>query len=211
MNTNLDNDSFPDDLSQEGQNKSAPADRVTNGPFDISEVTGIRPYIDFGSIKVLPREGLQLRLEVNDTNKQLVAITLEYQGSTMQVQAFSAPKTTGMWRQVRGEIADQLSSNNASSTVVTGVLGEELHAMASSDTTPEPQPVRFIAVDGPRWMLRGVLMGKAAQQNDAANDMISLFRDLVVVRGELPMPPGQLLPLQIPPGLTSTPDANNQQ
>lgn len=195
----------------EDRKKSAPVDRETHGPFDISEITGIRPYIDFGSIKVLPRDGLQLRLEVNEANKQLVAISMDFQGSTLQVQAFSAPKTSGLWKQVSGEIEDQLKSQGATVNVVSGILGDELHALASSAAAAEPQPVRFIAVDGPRWMLRGVVMGKAAQNDAAAQDMIALFRELVVVRGDQPMPPGQLLALQIPPGLSTTPDATISQ
>ena len=77
--------------------KSAPEDRETAGPFDIVEVPTMRPYVDFGGIKVAPREGLQLRLEVDERAKRVVAVTLDFEGSLLQVQAFSAPKTCG-WR-----------------------------------------------------------------------------------------------------------------
>src|SRR5690554_4263160 len=90
--------------------KSGPENRETAGPFDISEVRGIRPYVDFGSIKIVPREGLQLKLEVDERAKRVVAVTIDYEGSILQVQAFSAPKSTGLWNQVRGEIMQQLSS-----------------------------------------------------------------------------------------------------
>ncbi|HLS92853.1 MAG TPA: DUF3710 domain-containing protein, partial [Microbacterium sp.] len=46
--------------------KSAPEDRAERGPFDASEANPVRPYIDIGGIKVLPREGLNLRLEVEE-------------------------------------------------------------------------------------------------------------------------------------------------
>lgn len=183
--------------------KSTPDDRETAGPFDISEVPSIRPYVDFGGIKIAPREGLQLRLEVDERAKRVVAVTLDYEGSVLQVQAFSAPKTSGLWHRVRGEIAQQLTSQGARIEETAGPLGPELVAVTA---VPEDQgggtrTVRFIAVDGPRWMLRGVIMGKAADDEQARERILGLFRDTVVVRGEQPMPPSELLPLQVPAGV----------
>ena len=44
--------------------KAALPDRASVGPFDETEANPVRPYIDLGGIKILPREGLNLRLEV---------------------------------------------------------------------------------------------------------------------------------------------------
>lgn len=183
--------------------KSAPADRETAGPFDLVEVPTIRPYVDFGGIKVAPREGLQLRLEVDERAKRVVAITLDFEGSVLQVQAFSAPKTTGLWHRVRGEISAQLSSQGARVDEADGVLGPELVAVSAvpAEQGGGTRTVRFIAADGPRWMLRGVIMGAAADDAAAREQVIELFRDMVVVRGDQPMPPSELLPLQVPAGL----------
>ncbi len=185
------------------ESKSAPEDRASAGPFDASEVPAMRPYVDLGGIKVAPREGLQLRLEVEERTKRIVAVTLEYAESVLQVQAFSAPKTTGLWHRVRGEIFQQLGSQGASVTVEEGQFGPELLA-----DTPVPADqgggrriVRFVAVDGPRWMLRGVVMGKAAVDAEARAKVLEVFRDLVVVRGDQPMPPSELLPLKVPAGV----------
>ena len=49
------------DTANEQAPKSAPEDRATAGPFDEAEANPVRPYIDLGGIKVLPREGLNLR------------------------------------------------------------------------------------------------------------------------------------------------------
>ncbi len=183
--------------------KSAPDDRATAGPFDLSEVPTIRPYVDFGGIKVAPREGLQLRLEVDERAKRVVAVTLDYEGSLLQVQAFSAPKTTGLWHRVRGEIAQQLGSQGARISEVEGALGTELVAETAvpAEQGGGTRVVRFLAVDGPRWMLRGVVMGKASEDSAARARVIDLFRDMVVVRGDQPMPPSELLTLQVPAGV----------
>jgi hypothetical protein len=57
---------------------------------------------------------------------------------------------------------------------------------------------RFIGVDGPRWFLRGVFGGEAALNREAAAGLEELFRKIVVIRGDNPMPPRDLLQLRLP-------------
>jgi hypothetical protein len=97
-------------VSELDDSKSAPEDRAEAGPFDASEVPAMRPYVDLGGIKVAPREGLQLRLEVDERANRVVAVSLEYADSLLQVQAFAAPKTTGLWHGVRGELTQQMTA-----------------------------------------------------------------------------------------------------
>lgn len=181
--------------------KSAPVDRETAGPYDASEVPAMRPYVDLGGIKVAPREGLQLRLEVDERAQRVVAVSLEYADSLLQVQAFSAPKTTGLWHEVRTEIAHQLGSQGAEVAHEDGDLGPELLVRSAGTNEQEVRLARFVGVDGPRWLLRGVIMGRAAADADAKAQIVELFRELVVVRGDDPMPPSELLELKVPAGL----------
>lgn len=185
------------------QEKSAPDDRATAGPLDVNEVQTMRPYVDLGAIKVVPREGLQMRLDVDEQAKRIVAVSLDYGGSTLQVQAFSAPKSTGLWRETVTNIKKQLSAQGAPIDEIFGVFGLEIHTVVN---VPEHRGggtarVRFIGVDGPRWMLRGSVTGAALTDPDAAQAIEQVFRDLVVVRGEVPMPPNELLPMKVPAGL----------
>lgn len=202
----------PEIAHQVDSSKSAPADRETAGPFDLVEVPTMRPYVDFGGIKVAPREGLQLRLEVDERAKRVVAVTLDFEGSLLQVQAFSAPKTSGLWHQVRSDISAQLSAQGASVEEAQGELGPELVAVsaAPAEQGGGTRTVRFIAVDGPRWMLRGVIMGLAAEDMQARAKVIELFRDMVVVRGDQPMPPSELLQLQVPAGVAQNPTGSTE-
>jgi hypothetical protein len=57
---------------------------------------------------------------------------------------------------------------------------------------------RFVGVDGPRWFLRGVIAGEGVTNRDAAAQVEDLFRSIVVVRGNTPMPPRDLIPLHMP-------------
>lgn len=182
--------------------KSAPADRATDGPFDSSEVPSMRPYVDFGGIKIQPREGLQLRLEVDEKAKRVLAVTVDYQGSLLQLQAFSAPKTTGLWHSIRREIMQQMSAQQAESSEEQGPLGPELvlRTPVAEAQGGGTRVARLIAVDGPRWTLRGTVLGKAAEDAEAREKILEIFRSTVVVRGDGPMPPSELLQLQVPAG-----------
>jgi hypothetical protein len=60
------------------------------------------------------------------------------------------------------------------------------------------RPVRFVGVDGPRWFLRGLFAGAAAADPAAAAPLEAVFSQVVVVRGDHPMPPRDLLELKLP-------------
>ncbi|WP_396641419.1 DUF3710 domain-containing protein [Microbacterium sp.] len=182
--------------------KSAPADRATGGPFDESEANPVRPYIDLGGIKVLPREGLNLRLEIEEQSKRIVAVGLDYAGSTLQVQPFAAPRTGGLWHETRAQIREQVRQQGGRVEERDGPLGPELLAevpvIAGAEGTSGKRLARFVGVDGPRWFLRGVIGGAGASDIDAAAQVEDLFRSIVVVRGGTPMPPREFIPLKMP-------------
>lgn len=190
------------------QSKSAPEDRATAGPLDESEANAVRPYVDLGGVKILPREGLQLRLEVEEGSKRVVAVGLDYADSSLQVQPFAAPRTTGLWHEIRGQIAEQIAKQGGKSKVVPGPFGPELMAEIVAIAPGQPgtkRLARFIGVDGPRWFLRGVIAGAATTDPDAAAKVEDLFRSIVVVRGNSPMPPRDLIPIIVPAAATDAP------
>jgi hypothetical protein len=182
--------------------KSAPPDREFDGPLDESEANPVRPYVDLGGVKILPREGLHLRLEVEEETQRVVAVGLDYANSTLQVQPFAAPRSSGLWHEIREQIAEQVNRQGGRTTLRDGVFGPELVAEIPVATAPgatgETRLARFVGVDGPRWFLRGVIAGDAAVKPEAAALIEDLFRSIVVVRGSTPMPPRDLIPLRMP-------------
>ena len=178
--------------------KSAPENRATTGPFDVSEVSPVQPFIDLGSIKVTPRVGLQLRLDVDDSTKRVVAATLDCDGSTLQVQAFAAPRSEGLWHEIREQVIAQVTKQGGSVEQVEGPFGLEVRAVLPTSDGAR-RPVRFIGVDGPKWFLRGVISGKGAEDPGAALTIEDVYRSIVVNRGTEALPPRELLPLRVPP------------
>jgi len=194
-----------DGQDEQNQAKSGPADRETTGPFDEAEANAVRPYVNLGGVKILPREGLQLRLEVEESTQRVVAVGLDYARSTLQVQPFAAPRSTGLWHEIRHQIADQIAKQGGTTKLSVGPFGPEL--LAEIPAAGQGQPgakrlARFVGVDGPRWFLRGVIAGDAVTDPDAAARIEDLFRSIVVVRGTTPMPPRDLIPLSVPQSST---------
>ncbi|RDV10531.1 MULTISPECIES: DUF3710 domain-containing protein [unclassified Arthrobacter] len=182
--------------------------RRTSGPFDESEISSRDGYVDLGALLITPSEGLQLRLEVEEATQRVVAVTLDLNGSSLQLQAFAAPKTEELWDEIRGQIGQSVGAQGGQVEEIEGTFGTELVAKLPAglpDGSQGYRVARFIGVDGPRWFLRGVLGGAAALEREAAEPLEALFRQVVVIRGDSPMPPRDLLQLRLPKDATTTP------
>jgi hypothetical protein len=176
--------------------------RSVTGPFDVSEVSSKDGYVDLGALPIAPREGLQLRLEVEEATQRVVAVTMDLDGSSLQLQAFAAPRSEGLWDEIREQIGQSVGSQGGQVEEIPGEFGTELVAKLPSginDGTQGYRVARFIGVDGPRWFLRGMISGPAAESAEAAAPLEEIFRGIVVVRGTDPMPVREQLPLVLPP------------
>ena len=180
--------------------KIAPFDRESNGPFDISEIGLLTPYLDFDSIRIAPKPGLIVRADVDEVNNRVVAITLEEDGHKLQLQAFAASKIDGLWEPTMAAIESAVLDQGGSVERIGGALGPELKAgvPVMEDGLRLLRETRFLGVDGLRWFLRGVLSGTDLSHPPRYQSLVDLFRSVCVSRGETPLPPGDLLPLSIP-------------
>jgi len=184
---------------------SAAAPQRAGGPWDADDAPDDdTPRIDLGSIHVPAPDGIELRVDMQD--QVVVNATLVQGPNALQIQAFAAPKSSGIWLDVRDEIAKSLRESGGSAEFGDGPFGPELHARVPPPPPNEggppagtpPQPLRFIGVDGPRWFLRGLLTGPAATDPNQARRLVELFRGTVVHRGGEAMAPRDLLPLRLP-------------
>ena len=171
------------------------------GPWDFNEVEDPKAgRVDLGALLVPAVEGMELRLEMADAD-QVIAATVVARQSAVQLQAFAAPRSEGIWADVRSEIALEISKQGGTVDEREGPFGVELRAQVpvqAPDGSRGIQLVRFIGVDGPRWFLRGVVSGQGAVQPQEARDIEHVFRDTVVNRGGSPMAPRDPIPLRMP-------------
>lgn len=210
----------------------------TAGPFEVAELAepdddepaDDQPRIDLGSIIVTPVPGSELRLQVNETQDIVSAMLVlpvagpatngaapEIVGSSaLELSAYAAPRSGGLWAELRDEIAEAAVEVGGTAELATGPFGVELRRYLPV-TTPEGeqgyQPSRMWVAEGPRWLLRGIVYGIAAVEgvdqdpevaavHEAAKAaVLDVFREVVVRRGDEAMAPGDLLPMTMPADL----------
>jgi hypothetical protein len=177
----------------------------SNGPWDVSERPDGEGYVDLGGIRLRGRDGMELRLELDETTGAVSSATVHLGRSAVQLQAFAAPRTDGIWPDIRAEIVAGIQRQGGHADEVPGTFGRELIARIparSADGRTGHTPARFIGVDGPRWFLRAVFHGDAVHKPEAAAELEEVVREIVVVRGPEAMPPRELLPLRLPDSAT---------
>ena len=175
----------------------------TDGPWDADEVPDDDelPRLDLGALRVPVPPEVEVRVEVGPEG-EVIAATFVAGDGVLQVGVFAAPRTEGIWDEIRTEIADSLRASGGSAEEVPGEHGTELHAGVPTEVPGHGvllAPARFVGVDGPRWFLRALYTGSAAVDPEAAVPLEAALRDVVVVRGTQPMAVRDPLPLRLPP------------
>jgi hypothetical protein len=186
---------------------SATFDR-SGGPFDLAEVDDLEGRLDIGAIKLPMLEGVELQLQMDEQSGQVTGAFVVLGDAAVQVQAFAAPRSEGIWRDVCTEIAAGITEQGGTADPGYGRFGRELLARVPAqqpDGKVGFQPLRFTGVDGPRWLLRAVFHGRAAvePEHDTSLQLEAIVAGIVVDRGVEPMGPRELLPLQLPAGATA--------
>jgi hypothetical protein len=175
-----------------------------NGPYDSGQIASVRPYVDFGALRIEPIADLGMSVEVEDGTNRVIAVTLEYANSKLQLMAFAAPRNEGLWQEIRTAVSQNIKSQGGQVEEGYGALGAELLAkLPLVDDTGRAaghRLARFIGFDGPRWCLRGTVSGAALTDPKASAEISDLFRTVVVHRGETALPPGEALTLTVPVG-----------
>ncbi len=179
--------------------------RAEGGPWDAGESFPAHERVDLGSLQVPVGPEHEIQLVMAEQHGAWV--TVKYQDSEVQIQAFAAARRGALWDDIRAEIAAEVQTAGGRSQESEGSFGTELIAQVPAEPG---QPgsgmrmVRFVGVDGPRWFVRGLFTGPAAggptaDGREQAELLEEVLRDVVVVRGEHPMPPREILELRLPP------------
>jgi hypothetical protein len=190
------------DRADDGLAYDGPADAESahGGPWDISDNYPPLERIDCGSLLIPVHEGFDVQINVAEEQGAWVAVV--HGDSGMQLQAFAAPRSGGLWDEVRREIAENIAESGGHSQEVAGPFGPELAAQVpigeEGSQTAELAAVRFLGFNGPRWFLRGVISGPAATDAILGAPFNALFAEVVVVRGDYPAPPREQLEIRLP-------------
>ena len=183
-----------------GERDDSGSDRTAVcGPWDIADDYPQAERIDCGSLMIGVRDGFDVQINVAEEQGAWVAVVSGESG--IQLQAFAAPRSSGLWHEVRQEIAANIAESAGSYEERSGPFGAELYAqvpVGDGGSGDQLHPVAFLGVDGPRWFLRGVISGPAATDPALRAPFDDVFGDVVVVRGDYPAPQRQQLEIRLP-------------
>ncbi|MCV7076724.1 DUF3710 domain-containing protein [Mycobacterium szulgai] len=164
------------------------------GPFDIEDFddpsAAELARLDLGSVLIpMPAAG-QVQVELTETGVPS-AVWVVTPNGRFTIAAYAAPKSAGLWREVASELADSLRKDSAQVSIKDGPWGREVIGTASG-------VVRFIGVDGYRWMIRCVVNGPHETIDALTGEAREALADTVVRRGDTPLPVRTPLPVQLP-------------
>lgn len=172
----------------------AESDEDLQGPFDIEDfddpAAAATARLDLGSVLVPLPEGAQVQVELSEAGVPS-AVWLVTVNGRFNIAAYAAPKSSGLWREVAAELAEALRRDTPNVSIVDGPWGREVVGMATG-------AVRFIGVDGYRWMVRCVINGRPETIDALAQQAREALADTVVRRGDTPMPVRTPLPVRLP-------------
>lgn len=182
------------DAAEVPQPPETPVDEELDGPFDIEDfddpAAAQVARLDLGSVLVPMPAGAQLQVELTDTGVPSAVWVVTANGR-FTIAAYAAPKTGGLWREVATELADSLRKDGAQVSIQDGKWGREVVGTAAG-------VVRFIGVDGYRWMIRCVVNGLSEAIDALTDEAREVLADTVVRRGDTPLPVRTPLPVQLP-------------
>ncbi len=181
-----------------------------DGPWDESEVDPATEgeRLDLGALRVAPAPSIDVQVQVDEATGKVAQLTFARADGAVQVQTYAAPRSGGLWEDVRGQIKSSINQSGGLVEEAEGPFGPELRAQVkASDGSAALQPARFVGIEGPRWFLRAVFLGSAARAGESANALEAMVRTLIVVRGIEAMPVGAPIPLTLPQTATAEDEA----
>ena len=164
------------------------------GPYEIEDFDNpdeaAEARLDLGSVLVpMPAAG-QIQVELNEVGVPS-AVWIVTPNGRFTIAAYAAPKSPGLWREVAKELADSLRKDNAQVSIETGPWGREVVGTGAG-------VVRFIGVDGYRWMIRCVVNGAPEAMPNLVAEAREALADTVVRRDDTPLPVRTPLAVQLP-------------
>lgn len=176
-----------------------PGDSMDEGPFDIEDFANAEEAtvarLDLGSVLIPMPQGGQVQVELSPQGVPS-AIWVVTPNGRFTIAAYAAPKSPGQWREVAAELADALRKDNAQVSIQDGPWGREVVGVGTG-------VVRFIGVDGYRWMVRCVVNGTPDTMDALIAEARAALGDTVVRRGDTALPVRTPLQVQLPEELAA--------
>jgi hypothetical protein len=175
-----------------------------DGPFDSAETdlaSADSGFVDLGGLLVRPAEGMRLQLQVDERSGTGTGVMVVDADAAVAMIAVAAPRSSGLWEQTRSQIAADAVGRGGSAEEARGPFGTEIRVVVpvtSQEGKKAVQASRVVGIDGPRWMLRATFLGTAITDAKTFARLVGVVRQTVIVRGDRPMAPGDVIALRAP-------------
>lgn len=177
-----------------------------HGPWDVSELDESKPAhtaarLDLGGLRIRPAAGMKVQMQVDQASGKATSVLLVADAAAVQLMVIAAAKSKPLWPQTKRALQSDADRKKGTAQDGKGPWGPVLR-MAIPTTTSDGkqgiQPSVVLGIDGPRWMLRATMIGRAATDQTVMNQMMGIVQDTIVVRGDEPMAPGEVIALTPP-------------
>lgn len=186
-----------------------------NGPWDVEELDDrpahVAPRLDLGGVRIRPPAGFKVQIQVDQKTQRSTSVTLVGDQGALALVVVAAAKSKPQWPVTMRALQSDADRRGGTVAEGNGPWGPVLRItipVTLPDGKQGVQPSIALGIDGPRWMLRATILGKAALDQEQMNKMMAIVQDTVVVRGEEPMAPGEVVPLVPPPRPESAVDVD---
>lgn len=196
-----------DEPDSDRTDPGAPFDPRADGPFDHEEVDlegDETQRLAFGPLIVTPFPGVAIQLHGDPQSGSVFALLASFESSGLELALFAAPRSGGLADELREDIREEAAQAGGNAEEGSGPFGPEVRRVLPMEG-PEGEQLfhvsRIWLVEGPRWLLRGTLLGQAAiaeGETGPAAVFAEFFRNVVVRRDDAPRVPGELIHLGLP-------------
>lgn len=167
----------------------------TTGPWDANDHDTTSGYFDFGPLRIPARPGIELQ-PMRAPGQKLIHSLRAVAGSSAVLFTVVADRKSGGIRQELIELSkQQCAAQELVLEQTEGPWGTEfiIHPKEKGLT-----PSRLVAIEGPRWVLKLQIVGRAAIEESDREIIDQIIHDVVVYRDGSPRPAGTIIPLVIP-------------
>jgi hypothetical protein len=145
--------------------------------------------VDFGSVRLRIPPGARLQADQSGGESRLVRLATDE--GRLDLCVLAAPRDSPLWPTMSQEVAASQAGKGAKVSIEAGEWGDEVLALTEAGLS------RYVAKDGPRWMLFGLALGPEQAADRLGGALREAIRGSEVHRGSEPLPIKTALPITV--------------
>ena len=114
------------DSEPEVASENLETDTPRVGPYDEADAPEDLDNIDAGSLRLPVVDGIKLQFSVDKARQTVLAALYQTEDSGVQIQAFAAPKSNGIWESVRADVAQSIVAQGGRCLLYTSDAADDI-------------------------------------------------------------------------------------